>query len=198
VTVGDTVVETYSGRWVDVYDPQPETICLEDIAHALANTARYGGHTRHFYSVAEHAVYVSRRLERLTNHKELWFVGLHHDDAEAYLCDIPRPLKPLLGPEYAELTKKMDAAIFTAIHIPCVLEDPLDYEVIKDADNWALFVEARHLLPSKGKKWNLQPNYRIVTPTWFEGGMKPKKAEREFLARHHYLRGVLDDTADAA
>ena len=50
-------VETFSGLYVDTKSPKPETIRLEDVAHALANTCRYGGHCLRFYSVAEHAVF---------------------------------------------------------------------------------------------------------------------------------------------
>jgi hypothetical protein len=57
-------VETFSGLYVDTEDPRPDTIRLEDIAHALANTCRYGGHCSRFYSVAEHAVFCSIRIER--------------------------------------------------------------------------------------------------------------------------------------
>lgn len=193
--VTENEVETFSGAYVDVSNPQPETISLEDIAHALAYTCRYGGHCKSFYSVAEHAVFVSRRLDRKGFSRALQLAGLHHDDAEAYLGDIPRPLKPLLGFGYEALTARMDRAIEDALNIPV---DPKFHREIKKADNWSLFVEARHLLPSGGhgwwdgeqgaERWGIDdiPS-RIVIPDYWLGGLNPAEAETLFLERHKEL-----------
>lgn len=195
----DHEVETFNGRFVDVSNPSPDTITLDDIAHALSNTCRYGGHCERFYSVAEHAVFVSKRLERKGYSKLVQLAGLHHDDAEAYLGDIPRPLKPLLGEPYRQMTTEMDEAIVQALvwqhgvhaanfHAPQV----------KEADNWALFVEARHLLPSEGRQWfsggqgsdqwelGGLPS-RIVIPDYWLGGISPDAAQRLFIQRHWEL-----------
>jgi hypothetical protein len=124
-------------------------------------------------------------------------MGLHHDDAEAYLGDIPRPMKPLLGIQYQRLTDKMDASIIRALELPYGVESFHDPE-IKDADNWSLFVEARHLLPSEGRgwwdgeqgaaQWGLErvPK-RIVTPDYFHGGLAPADAALLYLKRHTTL-----------
>jgi hypothetical protein len=190
-------IETFGGRFVDTSNPSVETIALEDIAHALANICRYGGHCATFYSVAEHAVFVSKRLERKGHPRDIQIAGLHHDDAEAYLGDIPRPIKPLLGNAYKRMTADMDEAIGAALNIePSGFHDPL----VKDADNWALFVEAKYLLPSGGKhwwngeqgadSWGLPPQpTRIVTPDYWRGGLTPAEAERLFLRRHAELTG---------
>lgn len=193
--ITENEVETFSGVYVDVSNPQPDTITLEDVAHALAYTCRYGGHCARFYSVAEHAVFVSRRLERRGASRSLQLAGLHHDDAEAYLGDIPRPLKPLLGFGYEALTARMDKAIAEALNLP---SDPSFHRETKKADNWSLFVEAKHLLPSGGKgwwdgeqgaeKWGLGdiPS-RIVIPDYWLGGLNPAEAETLFLERHKEL-----------
>lgn len=189
-------VETYSGRFVDVGNPSAADITLEDIAHALSNVCRYGGHCRTFYSVAEHAVFVSRRLERKGCSRDRQVIGLHHDDAEAFLGDIPRPMKPLLGAKYTQMTDRMDKAIIASLGLPTAvtMHDP----DVKDADNFALFVEARHLLPSEGRQWwngdqgaatwnlgNLPS--RIVIPDYWLGGLPPAAAERLFIERHKEL-----------
>jgi hypothetical protein len=57
-------VETFSGLFVDTNNPDPSTILLKDIAHALSNTCRFGGHCDGFYSVAEHSVFCSMRGRR--------------------------------------------------------------------------------------------------------------------------------------
>ncbi|HKK06533.1 MAG TPA: hypothetical protein VKA50_11875 [Gammaproteobacteria bacterium] len=82
---------TYTGRRVDLLDPDPATIEPEDIAHALSNMCRFNGHCRHFYSVAEHSWHVALLVSR-----ENALQGLMHDAAEAYVADITRPLKPYL------------------------------------------------------------------------------------------------------
>lgn len=200
-------VETFTGRFVNVHRPDPDTIVIEDIAHALANTCRYGGHCQRFLSVAEHSRFVSLRIKRQGGTLEEQLGGLWHDCSEAFLNDIPRPLKPLLGKTYERLTDRMDDAIIKAIHLPFE-RDMLHSPIIKQADNWALFVEARHLLPSGGKqwwdgaqgaaKWDLpdQPT-RIVTPDyWPASTVYPAQAEAAFIHRHNALyRAYLDKGA---
>lgn len=82
-------IRTHSGQYVNVFDPDPDTILIEDIAHALANQCRFGGHLPRFYSVALHSVYCSHQVHE----KELRLAALMHDASEAYLLDIPSPIK---------------------------------------------------------------------------------------------------------
>lgn len=79
---------SYSGKHVHPLSPVPAEIEIGDIAHALANMCRFLGHTEGFYSVAQHCVLVSQLVPRAD---ALW--GLLHDAAEAYLCDLPSPVK---------------------------------------------------------------------------------------------------------
>lgn len=191
-----TEVETFSGAYVDTEFPDPDTIILEDIAHALSMICRYGGHTGRFYSVAEHAVLVSRRLEELGYGRKVCAAGLHHDDAEAYLGDIPRPLKVHLGERYKQLTARMDAAIAVGLKLPTTASC-FHLPAVKDADNWALFVEARSLLPSKGVNWTSSfEDWDIASrtaaeaaqdPPYWWGGLHPTEAEGAFLTRHFEL-----------
>lgn len=190
-------VETFSGRYVDTSNPMAETIALEDIAHALAATCRYGGHCQDFYSVAEHAVFCSVRAQRMGLSRLKQLAALHHDDAEAFLGDIPRPLKPLLGERYTILSDRMDSAICRGLDLPFGYM-AFHESQIKLIDTWALLVEARFLLPSQGKGWYLgeqgahawgledQPS-RIVVPDYWHGGLTPRKAEKLYLNRHKEL-----------
>lgn len=92
---------TYTGRQVNPFEPVPGDFDIRDIAHALSLQARYGGHTMRHYSVAEHCVRVSRAAQALAEWREYapadvllcakW--GLIHDASEAYLTDLPRPVK---------------------------------------------------------------------------------------------------------
>lgn len=183
---GDYEIETYSGHFINVKDPDPAAIALDDIAHALSNTCRYGGHCRTYYSVAEHAVLVSQRLEQRGASITLQLAGLHHDDPEAYLTDIPRPIKPLLNPTYDELTEGLAEAIVAGLGLP-FHHDWFEIANVKTADTWALFVEAKALLPSKGRAWRARPIQRVVTPSYFLGGVTPAKARRLYLQRHEEL-----------
>ena len=188
-------VETFTGRYVDTERPQASTIDLHDIAHALAQTCRYGGHTSTFYSVAEHAVLVSRRLEAQGLPRDACLAGLHHDDAEAYLGDIPRPLKIHLGARYKTLSRRMDSAVVSGLGLP-ITPDDFHHPVVKEADNWALFIEARHLLPSRGINWSgsaedwdlgTAASTSKRTPSYWTAGLSPSDAEGLFLTRHYEL-----------
>lgn len=88
---------TVSGRKVNVLNLTPGDICIEDIAVALGNICRYGGHVQSFLSVAEHSVEVSKILG--LRNPELSRAGLLHDAHEAYIGDIIKPLK--VHPNYA-------------------------------------------------------------------------------------------------
>jgi hypothetical protein len=196
-----TQVETHGGNFVDVARPQDSTITLTDIAWALSQTCRFGGHCSRYYSVAEHSVFVSKRLERRGYSPLIQLAGLHHDDAEAYLGDIPTPIKPLLGHSYAYITNLMDHAIVRALGLPFEHQTSFDGlptslkafsgPELKDADVWALLVEARYLLPSEGKGWAIvrewklveQPS-RIITPDYWLGGLTSQQAYATFLERH--------------
>lgn len=92
----DGKIGTFTGRLVDPLDLHPEDIDIWDIAHSLSLKCRYNGHVFTFYSVAEHSVLLSKAAP-----EHLAKVALLHDAAEAYFCDLPRPIKELL-PAYVE------------------------------------------------------------------------------------------------
>src|ERR687896_137919 len=77
-------LQTVSGRWVNPFDPDPEQLDASDIARALANQCRFGGHSRVFYSVAQHSVIVSELVEQRGGDAEDAFAALMHDAGEAW------------------------------------------------------------------------------------------------------------------
>lgn len=94
-------MQTYSGRAFFPADPDPREIDILDISHSLSQQCRFAGHCTVFYSVAEHCCHVSDAAS--DEHK---LTALMHDASEAYLIDIPRPVKPLLV-GYYELEDKI-------------------------------------------------------------------------------------------
>lgn len=139
-------IETYTGKKFYFTDPEPDMIDIRDIAHSLSLQCRFMGHVETFYSVAEHSVAVSCIVD-----KENALVALLHDAAEAYLSDIPRPIKNLF-PMYKALEYKISQAIFKKFNIE-FLDDNETYKDVKDADNTQLKTEAKYLLSSQGKDW---------------------------------------------
>jgi hypothetical protein len=81
-------IQTFTGKRFDFQDLQESQICIEDIATALSRICRFNGHTSRFYSVAEHSVFMSYRVNRSIQRE-----ALMHDAAEAYIGDIARPIK---------------------------------------------------------------------------------------------------------
>lgn len=130
---------TYTGKTICLTDPDPEDICLEDIAHGLANLCRFNGQCSRFYSVAHHTMLVSV-LVAPTFAPE----ALLHDAAEAYLGDMTRPLKALPDMhQFRQIEEMMRRTIAKAI-----TGNPdfhFGYSALAAADNAALWVEAKTL-----------------------------------------------------
>lgn len=135
-------IETRKGIRVSIENPQPDQFDIEDIAYALSNTCRFNGHCSGFLSVAEHSVLVAQRLP-----KNLQLKGLLHDATEAYLGDIPSPIKQFL-PDYRVLEHTFEDAIMEKFGL-----DGDGWDQVKHADIDALFTEAHFLIPSQGKDW---------------------------------------------
>ncbi len=98
-------IHTYTGLHFKAHDPSPDQICIEDIAHALSLTCRFGGHCDKMYSVAHHSVLLSYMVPKTDA-----LAALLHDAAEAYLGDMPKPIKNIL-PDYVKLEKTVSKII---------------------------------------------------------------------------------------
>ncbi|MFC7134089.1 MULTISPECIES: HD domain-containing protein [Salinibaculum] len=135
------VVETYTGRQFDVFDPVAEAVDLDDIAAGLAHTCRFGGHCQHFYSVAHHSLHVSRELPE--DEPRLQLLGLFHDAAEAYVGDVPRPLKARY-----DVFERVEAEVLDAIWRALDVDPPdeTEWERVMTADDRLLAYEAGNVL----------------------------------------------------
>lgn len=166
-------IQTYKGNLLHFMDPNPEEIDIEDIAHALSLTCRYSGHCSEFYSVAQHSFSISKIVR-----PELALAGLLHDASEAYISDLPRPIKRMI-PEYKAFEEKLLANIFKRFG----LDYPMSPE-IKRADTIMLATEQPVLMGNVIEPWDLgeQPlkNYRIYP-------LAPQSAERQFLDRYYEI-----------
>lgn len=176
-------IETYTGKKVYFLNPSPDQIDIRDIAHSLSNQCRFSGHTKRFYSVAEHSVRVS---EALRDNPILSLQGLLHDASEAYVLDVPSPVK-----QYLTNYKEIEHELMTVIMAKFGSFWPLHTQV-KEADSMLLKNEARALLPSKGASWlHLFPtSHEYEEAPWC---LEPKDAEEEFMLAFTWLCEVVHD-----
>lgn len=122
---------TATGRIIDVLNPQVDQIDVEDIAWGLSNFCRFGGQMRTNYNVGQHSVLVACMAPA-----KLKPVALHHDSPEAYIGDVIKPLKIMLGGIYAELEERWTCKIFEAFFL-----DPSLIELVKPYDLELLEIE---------------------------------------------------------
>jgi hypothetical protein len=162
-----------SGRRFYPLDPQPEDIDPGDIAHALSMLCRYGGHVERFYSVAEHCVMMSRVVP-----PEDALAALLHDATEAFVVDVPRPLKRYL-PEYRAIESEVWAAISTRFGVSPELPDS-----VHDADTRILVNEVAAFMPN-AEAWENLKDLRPLPIT--VQGWSPEMAERQYRRRLQQL-----------
>lgn len=164
-------IATYTGKAIYPLSPDPELIDIYDIAHSLANQCRFTGHTREFYSTAQHAYLVSTIVPK---EHALW--GLLHDGSETYISDIASPIKRSaeFGDYYKEFEDRLTEAIATRFGLPYPMPDD-----IKIADKMMLRAEQRDLMPNDPSEGEQYPE-RIVP--W-----KPYESEQMFLKRYAEL-----------
>ena len=134
-----------SGRRLDLLDPSPLDIEIEDIARGLSFQARWNGQTRgkHPYSVAEHSLLVEQLFARLNPRAPArWrLAALLHDAPEFVIGDMISPVKAAVGPGYAELDARLAAAIHLCFGLPARLPDDIK-RAIKRADRLSAWAEA--------------------------------------------------------
>ncbi len=137
-----------SGRRLDLLDPSPLDIEIEDVALGLSRVARWNGQTsgRHAFSVAQHSVLVLDIVgkSKTAAPRALRLAALLHDASEYVTSDLITPFKAALGPEYKAVEKRVQAAANLRFGLPGVLPEAWTRE-IKRADRIAAYVEATRL-----------------------------------------------------
>ena len=146
--IADGRIKTWSGMMLDPTDPDPSQIRIDDIAHALSNICRYGGHIPEFYSVAEHSIYVMLRVWSMgiTDHRVL-LMALLHDAEEAYLGDMPSPIKHRFL-DYAKAGEHLRELIYS-MYIPDWANVTRVYkDIVNQADADVYLMERLSFFPS--------------------------------------------------
>jgi hypothetical protein len=184
----ETSIRTFTGRRFWPLNPIAEEICIEDIAHALSLICRFTGHTYGFYSVADHSLRVSKAAEqaiiRAKGHnlsairqaREVALWGLLHDASEAYLCDVPSPLKRTAG--FGQIYKCFEHSLMQVIAERFELW-PDEPAVVKGMDRVLLNTEMRDLM--SGALYQTPTLDDTIFP------LDPRTAEAEFLHRFEAL-----------
>lgn len=171
------LTETQCFETFNILEPKFD---IKDIASSLSKICRWGGHCSEFYSVAEHSLMVHDLMEGFGLGDPL--EGLLHDATEAYLSDVISPHKPLM-PDW----KVLDSGLETKVRQHFYLPERKTPGCTK-ADGLALYIEAYHLLPSKGfgPAWPKEEPLRNEALTLIERGWVPRfrtnnEVEKDFL-----------------
>lgn len=154
-------ITTWSGHKFNFLNPEPTSITIEDIAHALSLQCRFNGHCESFYSVAEHSVKVCNLVEGYGMERDIVLTALLHDAAEAYIGDVVSPVKQLL-PEFKKIERDLEERIAERFSLVYPFPD-----VVSKADKEALRLEFATLAPFCG-----------FNP---DKGLSPPEAEKLFL-----------------
>jgi len=182
---------TYTGKSFNLLEPKPEMVCIEDIAHSLAYQCRYTGHSRGFYSVAQHCVLMAENTDLPGDPLQ----KLLHDADEAYIGDIARPWKALLDVyiprnkttlNYHIPVSKFEQGIQDVIGLALGVNLEHSAEV-KTADIRMMATEIRDLMPPgfSSEEWGLDisnPVKKVIVP-W-----SPFESEAMFLHTYKELR----------
>lgn len=221
-----TSIETRSGLFVDLVNPDPATITIQDIAWAISRMPRYVGHTTSTipYTIGQHSIFVLKLVDNLFDpngladlrrsffafvdeqqqnyeHHAVHFDAavdllnggalgidqalalelLLHDASEAYLVDVPTPLKQADGfrEVYAELEVKMMNAIRTKLNMQAL--KPEHEIIVKWADRAALTIETFHLIYSRGRDWTRLMQLDNTCMQLFDEPVQPIDVYQAFL-----------------
>lgn len=168
-------ISTYTGKKIWPLDPKAEDIEILDIAIGLSRICRFASQTRDFYSVAQHCVIASHLVP---GPDALW--ALLHDAQEAYICDLPKPLKQLF-PKYEEAEMRLTLAVMEKFELPRKIPDS-----VIEIDRFLLVTEAAQLMDHHPDQWHLslgiEPDMDLMIDPY-----GPDMAFREFMQRFDRL-----------
>lgn len=201
-------LETVTGKVVNVIEPSPDQICIDDIGWGLSRMPRFCGHTitEVPYNVAQHSVFVGREVYNILTNTEEYpelmeffhdiagisnspihvietvMMAVLHDASEIYTGDIPSPVKQI--PELRVIVKKVEHKLMAAIYQAFNLPEPteLQEKIIKHADKIAQKIEAHAFMQSRGNHWPNMPHISLEKLQKFESPKKALESYHEFMA----------------
>ncbi len=182
-----------SGRRLDLLDPSPLDVEIEDIAHGLARVARWNGQTEgpHIFSVAQHSLLVeaiAAALEPALDRPQRLFMLLH-DAPEYVIGDMISPFKAVIGDAYKSVEKRILSAILLRFSLPAE-PDPALLRLAKRADRAAAFFEAVRLAGFTRAEAERIFGRPAVAPETCKDALAPlsiEAAQQRFLARFHAI-----------
>lgn len=198
------MLETVTGKLVNIQNPDPATINIEDIAWGLSRMPRFCGHTITVvpYNVAQHCMFVADEVEVLMKEaikagynehyapysNDLILKALLHDAAEVYTGDLPSPMKriPELRPIIKKIEAGLDAAIYASLDLAPMTEE--DERIIKLADKIAQKIEANAFMPSRGKGWPDLPDVSLERLQQFSAPLDSLTSYKLFMERFNSLQ----------
>lgn len=193
-----TEIETVTGRLVNIENPDPTTINIEDIAWGLSRLPRFCGHTITVipYNVAQHSMFVADEVASLLVYKDwsspqakrIIMLALLHDAAEVYTGDWPSPVKRIT--KLRPIIKKIEHDLMTAVYSAMDLLPPTEAEEksIKQADKIAQKIEAHAFMPSRGKHWPDMPEVSLERLQQFSEPLDSLTSYKLFMEKFNSLR----------
>ncbi len=136
-------ITTYTEKKIDPLQPDVDLFDVRDYAHALSLTCRGNGHVKQFLSVGQHCVWCAKEAAARGYSKRVILACLLHDASEAYMSDVPRPLKEIL-PEYVAAEEKLLNLIYTKFLGSTLTEE--EQILVKKVDDDLLYFDLRELL----------------------------------------------------
>ncbi len=180
-----------SGRRLDLLEPSPLDIEIEDIAHGLARVARWNGQTRgpHAFSVAQHSVLVERLTAEMSPRlaRQVRLMALLHDAPEYVVGDLISPFKAAVGMNYKALEEKLQMAVHLRFGLPAHVPPALK-ALFKRADLISAYHEATQLAgfgEAEARRLFGRPPARLRTPRL--SPLATAEAQQQFLDRFHRL-----------
>lgn len=194
-----------SGRRLDLLDPSPFDVELEDIAHGLSRVARWNGQTSgaNPYSVAEHSLLVERLVRAIKpDLAPKWLLtALLHDGPEYVIGDLISPFKAAVGIDYKALEGRLQGAIHLRFGLPAETPQAIK-TLIKRADHASAYLEAVHLAGfTEAEAKKLFPRPRLSDALWADLQPKPvtaNQAKAAFVKRADALLFQLSEPKGGA
>ena len=180
-----STITTYSGKRIDPMNPDPRLFDIGDIAHSLSLLCRANGHSRYFFSVAQHSINCAKEAVARRYDSDLIMFCFLHDATEAYMSDVTRPVK-----QHLDLYRKAERELQDAIFERFVgrLPDSEERDAILLVDNLMFSLEFHEYMPI-----DMGEDYKKIKSSVTCGYENPGNVESEFLGIFDMLVTMNDD-----